>query len=88
MWVWYNGYYFWLPPRRCRFNPDYSLQLKKGDSMKKIEIKFSIGDSINSEKYGKGIIKNINPEDGMFTYFAYFEDGTRAWFNGKGVEKI
>ena len=88
MWVWYNGYYFWLPPRRCRFNPDYSLQLKKGDSMKKIEIKFSIGDSINSEKYGKGIIKNINPEDGMFTYLAHFEDGTRAWFNGKGVEKI
>lgn len=56
--------------------------------MKNIEIKFSIGDSIKSEKYGKGIIKNINPEDGMFTYFAYFEDGTRAWFNGKGVEKI
>ena len=56
--------------------------------MKKIEIKFSIGDSIKSEKYGKGVIKNINPEDGMFTYFAYFEDGTRAWFNGKGVKKI
>ena len=23
----------------------------------------------------------------MFTYLAYFEDGTRAWFNGKGAEK-
>ena len=56
--------------------------------MKKIEIKFSIGDSINSEKYGKGVIKNINPEDIMFNYFAYFEDRTRAWFNCKGVEKI
>lgn len=81
MWISYNDYYFW-------FNPDYSLQLKKGDFMKRIKIKFSIGDSINSEKYGKGIIKNINPEDGMFTYFAYFKDGTRAWFNGNGVEKI
>ena len=56
--------------------------------MKNIKIKFSIGDSIKSEKYSKGIIKNINPEDGMFTYLAHFEDGTRAWFNGKGVEKI
>ena len=55
--------------------------------MKKIEIKFSIGDSINSEKYGKGVIKNINPEDGMFIYFAHFEDGTRAGSTAKVSKK-
>lgn len=88
MWVSYKGYYSRPPPAGCDFKIHYSLQLKKGIFMKKIEIKFSIGDSINSEKYGKGVIKNINPNDGMFTYLGHFEDGTHAWFNSKGVEKI
>ena len=49
------------------------------------KLRFRIGDRIVSKKYGNGVVTDVNPEDPTFCYNATFEDGTRAWYNGRGT---
>ena len=49
---------------------------------------FNIGDSIISERRGKGKVLRIDPTDKDFKYLCRFKDGTLAWIGEKEVSEF
>ena len=51
-------------------------------------VKYSIGDTVLSKKYGKGTIVDIDLTNFEFRYNVKFNDGTGAWTSGRDFRKV
>lgn len=45
----------------------------------------SIGARVVSQKYGHGVVTDINLSDPEFRYNVSFDDGTKVWYDGRGT---
>ena len=56
--------------------------MKKHDH---VALKFAVGDRVVSRKYGRGVVTDVDADSPDFCYNVSFEDGTKAWYDGRGT---
>ena len=50
------------------------------------ELKFKVGDKVYDEKYGFGVVCQVDPQNKAYPYYVKYKDGTRIWYDGKNMK--
>ena len=50
------------------------------------ELKFKVGDKVHDEKYGFGVVCQVDPHNKAYPYYVKYKDGTRIWYDGKNMK--
>lgn len=53
-----------------------------------IELKFNVGDKVYDEKYGFGVVCQVDPHNKGYPYYVKYKDGTHIWYGGKDMRPV
>ena len=59
--------------------------MSKKKHVKRQTLNCGIGANVLSQRYGHGVVTDINPSDPEFRYNVSFDDGTKVWYDGRGT---
>lgn len=51
-----------------------------------MDLKFKVGDKVYDEKYGFGVVCQVDPGNKAYPYFVKYNDGTHIWYQGKNMK--